>query len=78
MFAQKKDNKTILSNFHIIRSLPRKLGSGELVCKVHLLQEFMFEYASPCKLRSVYLKIYSGVLEPESVQFSPILGEIQP
>ena len=44
--------------------LPRKLGSGELVCKVYLVQ-FQLKYTQQIDLSS-----------PESVKFSPFSGEL--
>ena len=59
---------------------PRKLGSGKLICKLHIVQfqlkstQFNFVYTFSCTLGSVYLNMNSGILETESVKFSPFSG----
>ena len=58
-------------------SAPENLFAKCTLCSFNSsTPEFMFDYTSPCKLGSVYSNMNSGVLEPESVKFSPFSGEL--
>ena len=71
---------------NLASSAPEKLSAKCTLCSFNSsTPEFMFQYSSSCKLRSVYSNmnklgsVYSnmnsGVLEPESVKFYPFSWE---
>ena len=58
-------------------SAPENLSAKCTSCSFNSsTPKFMFEYTSPRKLGSVYSNMNSGVLEAESVKFSPFSGEL--
>ena len=58
-------------------SAPENLSAKCTSCSFNSsTPEFMFEFTSPRKLGSVNSNMNSGVLEAESVKFSPFSGEL--